>query len=169
MTPSCVTSRALRFAKRRGSHRSVAIVASTRGPSTKPVCAATNSNAPSVSSAKVMMRRADVNAEELPVARQPLEHDGVERLAGLGLDVEQQVAEQNSAGDEGQRHGHVDHRALAGLGARLAQDRQAVADRLDPGVRAAAQAVGAKENHRQRQHPDAVRAGVDLAHGVADD
>ncbi len=53
ITPSCVTRRALRLAKRRGSQRSVAIVASTRGPSIKPVCAATNSSAPSVSSVNV--------------------------------------------------------------------------------------------------------------------
>ena len=105
----------------------------------------------------------------MPIGSEPLEHDGVQRLAGFGLDVEQQVAEQDSAGDEGQRQRHVDHRALAGLGARLAQNRQTVAHRFDSRVSAAAEAVGAEENHREREHPDAVRAGMDLAHGVADD
>ena len=49
-TPFWVTSRSDRFLKRCGTHLSTAIAASVRGPSTNPVCAATNSSAPSETS-----------------------------------------------------------------------------------------------------------------------
>ena len=44
---------------------------------------------------------------------------------------------------------HVDHGPLAGLDPRLAHDRQAVGDRLDAGVGAAAQRIGADEEQQQ--------------------
>ena len=47
--PFCVTSRSERCAKRLGTHWSTAIAASVAGPATNPVCAATNSSAPSES------------------------------------------------------------------------------------------------------------------------
>ena len=71
-----------------------------------------------------------------------LEQHGVHRLALGGRDVPEQVADQQAAGRERQRDGHVDHRALAGLHARLAHDGQAVGDGLDAGVGAAAHRVG---------------------------
>jgi len=46
-TPFCVTSRSERFLNRLGTHSSTAMAASVRGPSTNPVCAATNRSAPS--------------------------------------------------------------------------------------------------------------------------
>ena len=45
-TPFCVTSRSLKVAKRVGIQRSTAMLASTRGPPKKPVCAAMSSSAP---------------------------------------------------------------------------------------------------------------------------
>ena len=53
------------------------------------------------------------------------------------------VREQNAAGGERQRHRHVQHGALPGAYLRLAQDLQAVRDRLDAGVGPAAEAIGA--------------------------
>ena len=47
-TPFCMLSRSESAAKRCGSHESTAMFAITRGPSTKPVCAATKSSAPSL-------------------------------------------------------------------------------------------------------------------------
>ena len=44
------------------------------------------------------------------------------------------------------RKSHVEHRALAGLHARLAQDRQAIAHRFDPRERARAHAVSAQDD-----------------------
>lgn len=49
-TPFCIVSRSESAAKRCGSHESTAMFAITRGPSTKPACAATKSSAPSVTS-----------------------------------------------------------------------------------------------------------------------
>ena len=79
---------------------------------------------------------------------QLLEQDRVERLAGLGRDAVEQVADEQAGDGDGQRDGHVEHGALAGLDARFAQDGQAVADGLDAGVSARAHAVGAQ--HQQR-------------------
>ena len=52
MMPFWVTRRSDRWLKRLGTHWSVAIAASVRGPSRKPVWAATNSSAPSETSVK---------------------------------------------------------------------------------------------------------------------
>ena len=59
---------------------------------------------------------------------------------------------------------HVQHGALAGLDLRLPHDRQAVGDRLDAGVGAAAQRVGPDE--QQQQAADAQRGGA-MAEPVA--
>ena len=50
MMPFCVTNRSDRCAKRLGTHWSTAMAASVAGPARKPVCAATNSSAPSLKS-----------------------------------------------------------------------------------------------------------------------
>ena len=50
---------------------------------------------------------------------------------------------------------HVEHRALRVGDPRLPQDLDAVGDRLDPGVRAAAQRIGAQDDEEHGQHPDA--------------
>ena len=84
----------------------------------------------------------------------------------------EQVAEQDAARRERERRGHVEHRALAGLHARLAQDRDAVRDGLDAGVRAAAQRVGAQEERDRcaEARRRAVHAsGVVLARPPRDD
>src|SRR5437899_1573836 len=46
-TPSCVTSLSDKSAKRVGTQKSIAMLASTRGPSRKPACAATTRSAAS--------------------------------------------------------------------------------------------------------------------------
>ncbi len=51
MTPFCMLRRSESAAKRCGSHESTAMLAMTRGPSTKPVCAATKSSPASLDSA----------------------------------------------------------------------------------------------------------------------
>ena len=85
-------------------------------------------------------------AEERPMRRHLREQHRVERLADLWSDVEQHVAEEDAAGHERQRHRHINHSALAGHVARLAQDGQAVAHRLNSSVGAATEAVGAQKH-----------------------
>ena len=99
-------------------------------------------------------RRSDVEARNPPMPGHPLEQHRIEGLSGHRRNVVQHVAEEDAARDEGQRDRHVDHRALAGHGARFAQDRQAVADRLDSGVSAAAEAIGAQEDDRERDETE---------------
>ena len=92
----------------------------------------------------------DLQPADVPAAGDALDQDRVQRPAGLVLDAEQQVREQDAAGGERERHRHVEHGALAGRDPRLAQDLQAVRDRLDAGVGAAAEAVGAQERDGDR-------------------
>ena len=122
----------------------------TRGPSTKPAWAATSSRAPSE---KIVTTGEAVD----PAASRRKEgvgQDGVEGLALHRLDPHQQVAQEQDAGREGQGGGHVEHGALAGLHPRLAHDLQAVGDRLDPGVGAAAQGVGPQEEEQDAEGAD---------------
>ena len=51
MTPFCMLRRSESAAKRCGSHESTAMFAMTRGPSTKPACAAMKSSPASLQSA----------------------------------------------------------------------------------------------------------------------
>src|SRR5215831_492374 len=57
VTPSFIVSRSERWANWWGSQESVAMLAITRGPSMKPVCAATNSSAVSAASVSTMNQR----------------------------------------------------------------------------------------------------------------
>ena len=66
--------------------------AMTRGPSRKPACAATNSSAPSLTSAMMTKRVADVHAAERPAAGDALEQHRVHRLAVDRPRVPEQVA-----------------------------------------------------------------------------
>jgi hypothetical protein len=72
------------------------------------------------------------------------------------VEVPQQVAEQEPGRDERERDRHVAHGRARRLHARLAQDRHAVADGLDAGVRAAAEREGAQE---EDDHPGEAEAG----------
>src|ERR1700730_11389409 len=110
---------------------------------------------------------AEVQCADSPSGSQPFEKHCIERLAALRLDLLQQVGDQDAARDEGQRYGHVDHSALAGKRPRLAQDRQAVADRLDAGVGPRTHAVGAEEHYRQPEHPKRAETVMSLADSVA--
>ena len=67
------------------------------------------------------------------------------------MGVGQHVAEENAARGEGEREGHEGHGSLRGAHTRLAQHDHAVGDRLDAGVGAAAEGVGAQQNQDQRQ------------------
>ena len=118
----------------------------TRGPSRKPACAATKSSAPSLTSAATTNHVPDVHAAERPAAGDPLEEHGVHRLARRrGRACHEQVASRMPARRDRERGRHQHHRALRRLHARLAHDADAVRDRLDARVRAAAQRVGAHE------------------------
>ena len=102
-------------AKRCGSHESVAMLAMTRGPSRKPACAATKRSAPSLSSAAMTKPWPTWTPPNRPVAGDALEQDRVHGLAARSVrrDVDEQVAEEDAAGGDGQRRGHEHHRALA--------------------------------------------------------
>src|SRR5258706_10429323 len=64
----------------------------------------------------------EMDAAEVPPACDLIDEARVQRAAFLRPDVEQQIAEQDATGGERQRRRHVEHRALAGLNAGLAQN-----------------------------------------------
>ena len=96
----------------------------------------------------------ELQIAEVPPARHLIDQARVQRTTFLGANVEQEIAEEDAAGGERERRRHVEHRPLASLDARFAQDLQPVRDRLDPGVGAAAHAVGAQKRDRDREEPD---------------
>ena len=165
-TPSFVVRRSDSDAKRCGSHESTAMLAMTRGPSMKPVCAATNRSAPSDASVDVDEALADGDAVDLPGAGEGVGEDVVERLPLDGAHGEEQVADHDAGGGEGERDRHVQHRSLAGLDVRLAHDLQAVRDCLDAGVGTAAHRVRAQEDERHAAEAErgeaAAQPGGDL-------
>ena len=63
------------------------MLAMTRGPSMKPVCAATKSSAPSEASVAQTNHLPSGQAGDAPVAGEGVGEHGVERLALDGLDV----------------------------------------------------------------------------------
>ena len=133
------------------------MLARTRGPSRKPVCAATNSSAASETSVRRIKGSAAPRGQEAVML---LEEHGVERLAFLVRNPEEQISHQQAGHGQRQRHGHVVHGAFAGLHPRFAQDGEAVAHGLNPGVGAGPHAVCAQH---QQGHPQpaelAVRGG----------
>ena len=90
-----------------------------------------------------------------------LQEHGVQGLSGNRLDAVQQITHDQSGGHEGQGDRHVVHGPLGGLDPGLPQDRQAVADCLDPRVGPGPHAVGPQE---QQDHGQ----GADLCVGVVD-
>ena len=100
--------------------------------------------------------------------------DRVERPAGDGLDAHKQIAQEEPAGGQGQGDGHVQHRALAGPDLGLSHDLQAVGNRFDAGVRAAAERIGPQEDQKNAHASeggqiigeldmDLVRQGLEVA------
>ena len=79
----------------------------------------------------------------------------------------EQVTEKEERGGKGQRGGHVEHGALAGLHPWLAHDLQAVGDRLDAGVGAAPQGVGPHEEQQDADHADGGDVVADAAAKLA--
>jgi hypothetical protein len=110
-------------------------------------------------------RGAEIELADPPAAADDLEQRRVQRLAALVVDVVQQVAEEDPARREGQRDRHHQHGALAGLGLGLAQDLGAVADRLDAGVGAAAERVGAQEDEREARPAERPEVVAGVPHG----
>jgi hypothetical protein len=104
-------------------------------------------------------RGADVERADPPAAGEQLPQRGVQRLAALELHLVQEVAEQDAARGEGERRGHVEHRLPPVVDPRLAQDADAVAHRLDPGVGAAAE-------RKRAQHDDAHSEPSELRDGA---
>ena len=119
-----------------------------------------------------------------PVLGHGFEQNGIQRFAGLRHDTIEQVGDHQAHDREGQGGRHVPHGAFAGLHLRLAEDGQTVADRLDPGVRAGAHAIGAQDEQEHAADPQLrlrlydVRPGRGYDrthvsqihdHGVADD
>ena len=88
---------------------------------------------------------ADGERTQVEVAGQHLRQHVVHRLAGHRVDAHQQVSEDDPARGDRQAGGHVDHGPLGGQDPRLPHDVEPVGDRLDAGVGARAQRVGAEE------------------------
>ena len=110
--------------------------------------------------------------EQLHVSGELRRQQRVHGVVGVHVaHVEQQVAEDDAAGGHRQADGHVRHGALGGLDPGLAHDLQAVGDRFDSGVRAAAQRVGAHEEERQPAESERAHAvrepGRDLVRHLA--
>ena len=106
-------------------------------------------------------------AAEMPRSEQAPEEHGVHRLAGDWARVGQQIAEHDPAGGEGQREGHEKHRPLSCLHARLTQNRDAVRDRFDTGVGAAAERIRAQKEKRDGQAAGASNRSVKVERSVA--
>ena len=81
MMPLRIVSRSDSAEKRCGSHESTAMFAMTRGPSRKPACAATNSSAPSLSSATTTNACPTSTPPSVQPPRDALEQHRVHRLA----------------------------------------------------------------------------------------
>ena len=79
----------------------------------------------------------------------PLHQCGIHGLARNRRHAPEQVADQQSRRRDRERQGHIDHRALGRPHLRLPHDREAVGDRLDPGVGAATQREGPNEEQHQ--------------------
>ena len=110
--PFWVTSRPDRLRNWRGTQESTAMFASTVGPPRKPVLAATNSS-PASSSSTI------ANRPWLSTGRDPAPDDRVEGHCVQGLmsdrlGVPEQVQQDDAAGGETQRAGHVEHGVPAG-------------------------------------------------------
>ncbi len=80
--------------------------------------------------------------------------DGVERSAGDRRDIQQQIAHEEPAGGQGQGNGHVEHRAFPGSDFGLSHDLQTVGNRLDAGVRAAAERIGPQKDQENAHASD---------------
>ena len=97
-----------------------------------------------------------------PRAKPPIVHDPKTLSArtafmifvGCGRAPVSRYAEDDARRGEGERDRHVEHRLLRVVDLRLPQDRHAVGNGLDAGVRAAAQRVGAQDDEEHRQEPD---------------
>ncbi len=124
-----------------GNQRSSAMFESTRGPSRKPVWAATNRSAAS--------DRSVTSTKTVPPLPQPWvmvsNSTAFKVFPVCGHDPVQEVGDHQAHDRDGKGDGHVAHGALAGPDLRLPQNGQAVADRLDPRVGARAHAVGAQD------------------------
>ncbi len=158
--PFLITSRSLRRLNWLGSHLSRDMLDSTRGPSRKPVWAATNRSTASE------MRATRTNDEpgHAPSRGDALHEHGVQRLPGDLRDAEEEVADHEAHRHEGQGGGHVPHRALGGLHARLAEDGKAVAHRLDAGVGARTHAVGPHDEDEDAERPELRGGGPRVMH-----
>ena len=113
----------------------------TRGPSMKPVCAATKEDRALGDQDDPEEPHAQREAADLPGPDERFDERGVQGLAGDVLNVGQQIAEEQAAGGEGQRGGHQGHGLLPRLHLGRAQDLQPVRDGLDARVRAGPEAV----------------------------
>ena len=96
-------------------------------------------------------------AEEIPG------QNGVQGLSGDRAHSDQEIAQENPPGREGQGGGHVDHRLLPGLDSRLAQDLEAIGNRLDPGVRPAAEREGFEEEQNHASGAERHEPGLEIA------
>jgi len=91
-----------------------------------------------------------------------LEEDRVEGFTVNRSDAVKEVGEEETGNGDRKGDAHVDHGAAAGLHARLAEDREAVAHGFDAGVGAGAHAVGFQEQGEEAEPTELRRDGVDL-------
>ena len=134
--------------------------AMTRGPSTKPVWAATKES-PLAEERNPHEPVADVDSEDGPGVGELFEHHGVHRLVRVGSDVKKQVTEHDPTGGYGQGRRHHRHGAGCRPHAGLAHNGDAVGNRLDSGVGSATEGIGADEELERAEHSEA-------CHGLAD-
>ena len=98
------------------------MLAITRGPSRKPVCAATKSSAASATSSVTITNAVADRERRRSSSRRRARRSSTAFivLPSSGGACDEQVAEQDAAGGDGERGRHQEHRPLAGLHARLA-------------------------------------------------
>ena len=82
---------------------------------------------------------------QAPAGDDRAEGDRIQGLVRYFLRVPEQIEQDDAAGGEAQRAGHVEHGVFAGLDPRLTQHVDVIGDRFQPGVGAAAQRIGAQK------------------------
>ncbi len=97
------------------------------------------------------------------------EHHRIERLTFHRLGMPQHVQQDDAAGREGERGGHIEHRCPAVRHARLGQHVDIVRHGFEARVRAAAQRERSHEQGRHHEGADSLRHAARFADGARHD
>ena len=152
--PFCLTSRADRSRKWRGTHESDGHVRQHRRAVQKAGLCAPTSNRPASRASTTASNACRANAEPSPeMVDHAAEDHRVKRLALHRLRMPQHVEQDDAARRERERRRHVEHRHLAVRHARLGQHVDVVRHSFEARVSAAAQRKRAHEQGHDHEWP----------------